>query len=80
MEVINQNVEVVVHIRDKLDAAARDELVAEVESRQGIYSALFCPIRYHLMLIQYERDRISSQDVIRLVSELTPEPRLIGPI
>jgi hypothetical protein len=80
MEVVNHNIEVVVHIPDRLDATARSKVVAELESREGIYSALFCPIRYHLMLIQYERDRISSQDVIHLVSELTPEPRLIGPI
>lgn len=73
-------VEIVVHIAESLDESQRRDLVAALGGDDGIISAEFCPLRYHLMLVRYDRDRYSSQDVLSRVSQRSMNARLIGPV
>jgi hypothetical protein len=73
-------VEIVVHVSDNLEDQQRRNLLVALEHEDGIVSAEFCPSRYHLMLVRYDRDRSSSQDVLRAVRARKIQARLIGPI
>ena len=73
-------VEIVVHISENLDDAQRNNLVSALVANDDIVSAEFCPLRYHLMLVRYDRDQYSSQDVLSAVSDQKLQARLIGPI
>ena len=83
MPVLNEarsTVEIVVHISENLDDAQRNNLVSALVQNDDIVSAEFCPLRYHLMLVRYDRDQYSSQDVLSAVSGHKLQARLIGPI
>ena len=73
-------VEIVVHITDSLGEQQRDKLVAALEDNAGITTAEFCPLRYHLMLVRYDRDLYSSKDVLERVTSQNVNARLIGPV
>mgnify|MGYP001813217352 FL=1 len=73
-------VEIVVHISENLEDMQRNNLVVALENEDGIVSAVFCPLRYHLMLVRYDRDQYSSQDVLGAVRAQKLQARLIGPI
>ena len=73
-------VEIVVHIKETLDEAQRNNVVTALEGAQGIIGAEFCPLRYHLVVARYDREAISSQDVLKAFNALNVEARLIGPI
>jgi allophanate hydrolase subunit 1 len=75
-----RNIEIVVHINESLEEHRRKELVNALEDSDGIYTAEFCPLRYHLMLVQYDRERLSSQDVLNRVTDLRVKAQLIGPM
>jgi hypothetical protein len=75
-----RNIEIVVHINESLEEHRRKELVNALEDSDGIYTAEFCPFRYHLMLVQYDRERLSSQDVLNRVTDLRVKAQLIGPM
>jgi hypothetical protein len=80
LNVAKNTVEIVVHISETLDDAQRNNLVVALEQKGAIVSAEFCPLRYHLMLVRYDRDQYSSQDVLSAVSDRKLQARLIGPI
>ncbi len=80
LDVAKNTVEIVVHISESLDDVQRNNLVIGLEQNDSIVSAEFCPLRYHLMLVRYDRDRYSSQDVLNAVSDRKLQARLIGPI
>jgi len=73
-------VEIVVHISENLEDMQRNNLVVALENEDGIVSAVFCPLRYHLMLVRYDRDLYSSQDVLAKVNSQNVNARLIGPV
>ncbi len=73
-------VEIVVHITESLGERERQELVDALEKSDGITAAEFCPLRYHLMLVRYDRDIASSQDVLSSVKSQNYNARLIGPV
>lgn len=73
-------VEIVVHISETLEASQRSNLVVALENTTGIVSAEFCPLRYHLMLVRYDREQYSSQDVLHAVTGQKLQARLIGPV
>ena len=52
--------------------------IASAGSRR--VSAEFCPLRYHLMLVKYDRDQYSSKDVLNAFGAQKLQARLIGPI
>ena len=73
-------VEIVVHITETIGENRRGDLVAALEDNGGIVSAEFCPLRYHLMLVRYDKDLCSSQDVLTQVKSQNVNARLIGPV
>jgi hypothetical protein len=76
----DNTVEIVVHITETLGEQQRGDLVAALEGKGGITTAEFCPLRYHLMLVRYDRDLYSSQDVLDRVTSKNVSARLIGPV
>ena len=76
----DHTVEIVVHITETLGAPQRENLVSALEDSGGITTAEFCPLRYHLMLVRYDRDLYSSQDVLDRVTSQNVSARLIGPL
>jgi len=80
LDVAKNTVEIVVHISESLDDVQRNNLVVALEQNEGIVSAEFCPLRYHLMLVRYDREQYSSQDVLSAVNDQKLQARLIGPI
>lgn len=75
-----KHVEIVIHVDESLGEHERKDLVDALEGTAGIQTAEFCPLRYHLMLVQYERDRLSSQDVLARVVSENIHAELIGPM
>jgi hypothetical protein len=73
-------VEIVVHVSENLEEGQRSDLVNALQRQEGITSVEFCPLRYHLMLVRYDRDRYSSQDVLGSVRSQKLHARLIGPV
>lgn len=76
----SNNVEVVVHIKEMLEEGGRNELVNALVNAKGINSAEFCPLRYHLLLVRYSKDQMSSQDVLGEVNSQHVHAKLIGPM
>jgi len=76
----DHTIEIVVHITEDLGEQQRSNLVASLANNDGITAADFCPLRYHLMLIRYNRDLYSSQDVLAKVTSQNVNARLIGPV
>ena len=76
----DRSVEIVVHIDETLAEQKRAELVRALEQNDGIISAEFCPLRYHLMLVRYDRDAFNSQEVLGKVSDQDVRAVLIGPV
>jgi hypothetical protein len=73
-------VEIIVHITETLAEQQRGNLIAALEDDSGITTAEFCPLRYHLVLVRYDRDLYSSQDVLDRVTSQNVSARLIGPV
>ena len=76
----DHTVEIIVHITETLGEHQRVDLVNALEGNGGIATAEFCPLRYHLMLVKYNRDVSSSLDVLSSVKEQHYNARLIGPV
>ena len=76
----DHSVEIVVHITETLEEQRREDLVTALEESSGITTAEFCPLRYHLMLVRYDRDLNSSQDVLARVTSQNVNAKLIGPV
>jgi hypothetical protein len=76
----DRSVEIVVHIIETLGGQQREDLVTALEGNGGINTAEFCPLRYHLMLVRYDRDLYSSQKVLERVTAQNVNARLIGPV
>lgn len=70
--------EVIVWLPTLLDEPARNALTARLKQEPGINSADFCPLREHLLLVQYQG--INSQDVLGHVRETSADAKLVGPI
>ncbi len=73
-------VEVVVYVKDELGEQQRDNVVSKLKQMDVINAAEFCPLRNHLMLVKYDRDIFSSQQVLKSFTSLNLQARLIGPI
>ena len=73
-------IEIVVHITENMEEPQRGNLVAALVNDGGIVSVEFCPLRYHLMLVRYDKDMYSSQDVLGRVTSHNVDARLIGPV
>ena len=77
---LNNNVEIIVHINETLDDINRNGLQAAILEDKGVYSAEFCPLRYHLLLVQYDRTKLNSRDVLSKVAARNLSAQIVGPI
>jgi hypothetical protein len=77
---LNNNVEIIVHINETLDSVTRNGLQAAILEDKGVFSAEFCPLRYHLLLVQYDRTRLNSRDVLSKVMAQNLSAQIVGPI
>lgn len=75
-----KNVEIIVHVDETLGEARRSDLVEALEGTDGISSAEFCPLRFHLMLVNYDREKMNSQEVLTSVVSQNIHAELIGPV
>jgi hypothetical protein len=73
-------VEIVVHVAETLEEEQRMNFVAALETDDRIYSISFSPTRCHLVLVKYDRDRYSSQDVLASIESQQLNARLVGPV
>ncbi|MGW8309632.1 MAG: hypothetical protein ACWGNB_01095 [Thiogranum sp.] len=76
----SRTVEIVVHVNDALDEDQRNELITALKASDGIADAVFCPLRWHLMLVRYDNETHSSQDVLARISSQNVTAQLIGPV
>ena len=77
---LGNDVEIVVHVDETLTEDQRSELVTVLQESEGIDGAEFCGSRNHLMLVQYDRDQLSSQDVLWRVTSQHMHAELVGPV
>jgi hypothetical protein len=73
-------VEVVVHVDDALNEGQRAEMVRHLRDCEGVEDARFSPGRDHLLLIDYDRDRMQSKDVLDFVRQTHGGAELVGPM
>jgi len=55
-------------------------VISALEQTNGIMGAEFCVMRNHLVIAKYDKDIVSSQDVLKSFNSLNLDAKLIGPI
>lgn len=75
-----KTVEIVVHVDEELNEGQRNTLTSALKDIDGITGAEFCALRWHLMLVRYDRDVYSSQEVLRNIASQQVHAQLIGPV
>lgn len=75
---VTNTIEVVVHISENLEYRQRNSLVTALEEEYGIVSAEFCHFRFHLMLVKYDGNLYSSEDVLARVKSHNINARLMA--
>ena len=77
MNTIHQ-VEVVVHVDESLSDDRRASMVKSLIERDGVESARFTPGRDHLMVIDYDSNKLHTSDVLGFVKNENVGAELIG--
>jgi len=77
MENIHQ-VEVVVHVDESLSEDQRASLVSKLQERDGVEKARFTTDRNHLMIIDYDSNKLHTSDVLGYVKQENVNAELIG--
>ena len=72
------NVEVVIHVDEALAENQRDELISNLQRHDGIEKASFTVGRNHLMLIDYDTNKLNTMDVLGYVKQENLNAELIG--
>ena len=73
-------VEVVVYIKKDLGEEQQNLVISALEQTNGVMGAEFCVLRNHLVIAKYDKDIVSSQDVLNSFNSLNLDAKLIGPI
>ena len=73
-------VEIIIYISKDLEDEQRNLVLAAMEKTDGIIGAEFCLLRNHLVLAKYDKDILTSQDVLKSFNSLKLDAKLIGPI
>ncbi|MGD8633443.1 MAG: hypothetical protein PVF85_07735 [Anaerolineales bacterium] len=73
-------VEIVVHITETLEEQQRLDFVAALENDDRICAVSFSPKRSHLMLVKYDSNRYSSQDILASIESQEINAQLVGPV
>jgi hypothetical protein len=75
-----QAVDIVVHVTEGLDEDQRLDLTAVLKATSGIMDAEFCASHEHLMLVRYDTDALSSQEILEDITSQGVHAQLIGPV
>jgi hypothetical protein len=73
-------VEIVVHVDDVLGPTEQAELITDLQKHGGVQEAQFTPGRAHLLVIDYDPDQLSAQEILEHVRRDHLRAELIGPI
>ena len=73
-------VENVAHITGTIEVPQRLNYIDELEDDHRISSVSFCTKRRHLLLVKYDRNRYSSQDVLAGIKARKMPAVLVGPV
>jgi len=71
-------VEVVVHIDESLNDEQRSGLVSNLQGRDGVEKARFTTGRDHLMVIDYDSNKLHSDNVLDYVQQENVNAELVG--
>jgi hypothetical protein len=63
-----------------LEEQQRLDFIAALEDDDRIYSVSFCPTGCHPMLVKYDRDHYSSQQVLASIESQKVNAKLVGPV
>lgn len=74
----NPIADVMVHIDESLSVDSREEIRSTLRDNEYITSADFPPEREHMMLVTYNADRISAQDILGMVEQQGVRAELVG--
>jgi len=77
MDNIHQ-VEVVIHVDEVLSDDHQASLVSKLQGRDGVEGARFTPGREHLMVIDYDSNKLHTSDVLGYVKQEHVNAELIG--
>jgi cell division protein FtsX len=77
MDNIHQ-VEVVIHIDETLSEEQQASMVSNLQARDGVEKARFTAGRRHLMLIDYDSNKLHTIDVLGYVKQENVNAELIG--
>jgi hypothetical protein len=77
MNTIHQ-VEVVIHVDESLSDARRAGMLSSLRGRDGVEDARFTPGRNHLLLIDYDANKLRTSDVLGLVRAECVGAELVG--
>jgi cell division protein FtsX len=71
-------VEVVVHVDEALSEEQRCGIVSNLQGRDGVEKAKFTTGRDHLMVIDYDSNKLHSDDVLDYVKQENVNAELVG--
>jgi cell division protein FtsX len=77
MDNIHQ-VEVVIHVDETLDEEQQASLVSNLQERDGVEKARFTTGRDHLMVIDYDSNKLHTTDVLGYIKQENVNAELIG--
>jgi len=69
---------VVIYVDNALDADKRSGIVNHLERCEGVEDARFTPGRDHLLVVEYDSNRLQSQEVLGYVREEYSGAELVG--
>ena len=73
----SESVEVIVHVGDDLGKQQRNDLLSRMSDESGILEANIAELRGHFMIVRYDRNAMSSRNVIDAFKESNVDARLI---
>jgi len=59
----------IIYVTDKLDKERQASIISSLTSTLGVESAYFTPGREHLLVAQYNRLQLRSQDIIKQLQQ-----------
>jgi len=72
-----REVDVIVHVDDRLDQYSRSRMEDVVEREAGVMKARFNDQRHHLMIVAYDPGRISSTMILSSIKHQNVNAQLV---
>lgn len=74
----NRIVDVTVHIDETLDQPSRRELATKLQHEDGVVKAAYSEEAPHLMIVEYDADRLNSSALLDMVQRHGVHAELVG--